>query len=112
MSDHLIAPHGGTLVDLLAGSARAEEIKAESRDWVSHDVTPRQLCDLELLLNGGFSPLNGFMTSSDHDGVCDNMRLAAKTSEHARGCSSVVERQLPKLNVVGSIPITRSILSR
>ena len=79
MSDHLIAPHGGTLVDLLAGSVRAEEIKAESRDWVSHDVTPRQLCDLELLLNGGFSPLNGFMTSRDHDRVCANMRLADGT---------------------------------
>ena len=79
MSDHLIAPHGGTLVDLIAGSARAEEIRAESRDWVSHDVTPRQLCDLELLLNGGFSPLRGFMTSSDHDAVCADTRLADGT---------------------------------
>ena len=79
MSDHLIAPHGGTLVDLIAGSARAEEIRAESRDWVSHDVTPRQLCDLELLLNGGFSPLRGFMTSSDHNAVCADTRLADGT---------------------------------
>ena len=79
MSDHLIAPHGGTLVDLIAGSARAEEITAASRDWVSHDVTPRQLCDLELLLNGGFSPLAGFMTSSDHDAVCADMRLGDGT---------------------------------
>ncbi len=79
MSDHLIAPHGGMLVELLAGSARAEEITAESRDWVSHDVTPRQLCDLELLLNGAFSPLTGFMTSRDHDAVCADMRLADGT---------------------------------
>ena len=79
MSDHLIAPHGGTLVDLVADSARTEEIKAESRDWVSHDVTPRQLCDLELLLNGGFSPLTGFMTSADHGSVCSDMRLADGT---------------------------------
>ena len=79
MSDHLIAPHGGTLVNLIAALARAEEIKAASRDWVSHDVTPRQLCDLELLLNGGFSPLHGFMTSSDHNGVCATMRLADGT---------------------------------
>ena len=79
MSDHLIAPHGGTLVDLLAGSARGEDIKSESRDWPSHDVTPRQLCDLELLLNGGFSPLRGFMTSSDHTAVCEKMRLADGT---------------------------------
>ena len=54
LSDDLIAPHGGTLVDLRATSDRVEEIKAEARDWVSHDVTPRQLCDLELILNGAF----------------------------------------------------------
>ena len=79
MSDHLIAPHGGTLVDLFADSARAEEIKEESRDWVSHDLTPRQMCDLELLLNGGFSPLRGFMTSADHASVCADLRLAEGT---------------------------------
>ena len=79
MSDHLIAPHGGTLVNLIADSARVEDIRAESRDWVSHDVTPRQLCDLELLLNGGFSPLSGFMTSSDHNAVCADTRLADGT---------------------------------
>ena len=79
MSDHLIAPHGGTLVDLIVDSERGEEIKAASRDWVSHDVTPRQLCDLELLLNGGFSPLTGFMTSSDHNAVCADARLADGT---------------------------------
>ena len=79
MSDHLIAAHCGTLVDLIASSARAEEIKSTSRDWLSHDVTSRQLCDLELLLNGGFSPLRGFMTSSDHTAVCEKMRLADGT---------------------------------
>ena len=37
----------------------------------------RQLCDLELLLSGGFSPLQGFMTRADYEGVCHNMRLAS-----------------------------------
>ena len=79
MSDHLIAPHGGTLVELVSTAARSDQIKAESRDWVSHDLSSRQLCDLELLLNGGFSPLTGFMTSADHATVCDGMRLADGT---------------------------------
>ena len=57
MPDHLIAPHGGTLVDLFVDDERAASLKAESRDWPSHDLTPRQLCDLELLLNGGFSQI-------------------------------------------------------
>ena len=76
MPDHLIAPHGGTLVDLFVDDERASSLKAESRDWPSHDLTPRQLCDLELLLSGGFSPLTGFMTRADHERVCAEMRLA------------------------------------
>ncbi|MGH9343818.1 MAG: bifunctional sulfate adenylyltransferase/adenylylsulfate kinase, partial [Terriglobia bacterium] len=75
MSDHLIAPHGGKLVNLVANPERAEEIKAESRDWPSWDLTGRQLCDLELLLSGGFSPLGGFMTRPDYEGTCHNMHL-------------------------------------
>jgi sulfate adenylyltransferase len=38
-------------------------------------LTPRQLCDLELLLNGGFSPLRGFMDRADYDAVLDHARL-------------------------------------
>jgi sulfate adenylyltransferase len=78
-TDHLIEPHGGTLVDLLADPERAAELKAASRDWLSWDLTPRQFCDLELLVNGGFSPLTGFMGRADHDAVCEGMRLADGT---------------------------------
>lgn len=76
---HLIAPHGGELINLLVDDQRAAELKAASRDWPSWDLTPRQLCDLELLLNGGFSPLTGFMKKADHDAVCATMRLADGT---------------------------------
>ena len=79
MTDHLIPPHGGTLVNLLVDEDRATELKTESRDWPSHDLAPRQLCDLELLLNGGFSPLTGFMAQADYDRVCGEMRLADGT---------------------------------
>ena len=77
MTDHLIAPHGGTLVNLLASSERQRELKEASRDWPSWDLTPRQLCDLELLLNGGFSPLTGFLRKADYDRVCAEMRLTS-----------------------------------
>ena len=79
MPDHLIAPHGGTLVDLVCGTDRARELKAASASWPSWDLTPRQLCDLELLLSGGFSPLRGFMTRRDYEAVRDGMRLAEGT---------------------------------
>jgi len=79
LTDHLIAPHGGVLVDLLTNSDQAAAIKAESRDWPSLDLTPRQLCDLELLVNGGFSPLKGFMAKADYESVCAELRLADGT---------------------------------
>jgi sulfate adenylyltransferase len=79
VSSHLIAPHGGTLVDLTVSSQRAAEIKEQSRDWPSWDLTPRQLCDLEMLCNGAFSPLKGFMGKADYESVCSKMRLTAGT---------------------------------
>ncbi|REK10149.1 MAG: bifunctional sulfate adenylyltransferase/adenylylsulfate kinase [Acidobacteria bacterium] len=75
MQDHLTAPHGGTLVDRLVDAERAEELRAASRDWPSWTLSPRQLCDLELLLNGGFSPLDGFLDQAAFRKVCEEMRL-------------------------------------
>ena len=66
VSDSLITPHGGELVDLLVDDARAEELKDASRDWVSWDLTERQQCDIELLMNGAFSPLTGFLGKADY----------------------------------------------
>ncbi len=79
MSDHLIAPHGGALLDLVSSDDRTRELKEASRDWPSWDLSERQTCDLELLLNGGFSPLAGFMTRADYEGVLEDMRLSDGT---------------------------------
>jgi sulfate adenylyltransferase len=76
---HLIAPHGGELVQLQATPQRAAELKAHSKEWPSWDLSARQLCDLELLLSGGFSPLRGFMNRADYEGVCHEMRLSDGT---------------------------------
>jgi sulfate adenylyltransferase len=75
----LIPPHGGTLVDLVADQDRAEELTKASRDWPSLDLNARQLCDLELLANGGFSPLAGFLGKDDYESVCRTMRLTDGT---------------------------------
>ena len=74
---HLIAPHGGKLIQLQVSDDRAAELKSHSKEWPSWDLTARQLCDLELLMSGGFSPLGGFMNRADYEGVCHNMRLAS-----------------------------------
>jgi sulfate adenylyltransferase len=76
-TSHLIAPHGGELVNLIASPERSAELKAHSREWPSWDLTPRQVCDLELLISGAFSPLHGFMTRADYEGVCHNMQLSS-----------------------------------
>jgi len=76
-TSHIIAPHGGELADLIATPERIAELKAHSREWSSWDLTSRQICDLELLISGGFSPLRGFMTPADYEGVCHNMRLSS-----------------------------------
>src|SRR5712691_4142027 len=74
---HLIPPHGGELINLNVDGERAAELKAHSRDFPSWDLTARHIRDLELLLNGGFSPLRGFMTKADYEGVCHNMKLTS-----------------------------------
>jgi sulfate adenylyltransferase len=68
-------PHGGELKELYLPEHRADEVKAEAGGFASWDLTPRQLCDLDLLLNGAFSPLEGFLGEADYESVCDTIRL-------------------------------------
>ena len=75
MTSRLVQPHGGRLVDLMAKGTRAAELKDASRGWPSWTLTQRQMCDLELLLVGAFSPLEGFMCRGDYENVCRDMRL-------------------------------------
>jgi sulfate adenylyltransferase len=79
MADHLITPYGGALVDAIVDDERASELRKASTYWPSLDLTPRHLCDLELLLSGGFSPLRGFLGSADVASVCADMRLSDGT---------------------------------
>ncbi|MBS1261180.1 MAG: putative bifunctional SAT/APS kinase [Calditrichaeota bacterium] len=79
MEKHLIPPHGGTLVDLMVGPEREAELKRESRDWPSWDLTARQALDLELILNGALSPLTGYLTRDNYESVLDSMRLSGGT---------------------------------
>ncbi len=57
----------------------ALKLKAEAGNLPSWDLTQRQICDLELLMNGGFYPLKGFLGEADTNGVVENMRLADGT---------------------------------
>ena len=76
------APHGGILQDLVARDASKKAAlsqEAQSGSLAQWTLTARQICDIELILNGGFSPLTGFLTEKDYLSVVKNSRLADGT---------------------------------
>ena len=62
--------------ELYVSADSAAKLKIEAGNLPSWDLSPRQVCDLELLMNGGFYPLKGFQSEADYDGVVANMRTA------------------------------------
>ncbi len=62
--------------ELYVSAESAAKLKIEAGNLPSWDLTPRQICDLELLMNGGFNPLKGFLSEVDYNGVVEDMRTA------------------------------------
>ncbi len=75
MSNTIIKPHGGKLCSHIPDKGYLNEIKTDILQLKSWTLTDRQLCDIELILNGGFSPLDGFMNQDDYNSVCEKIRL-------------------------------------
>ncbi|MFT7310899.1 MAG: sulfate adenylyltransferase [Paracoccaceae bacterium] len=65
--------------ELYVSHESGQKLRLEAASLPSWDLTPRQICDLELLMNGGFNPLKGFMSEADYNGVVKNMRTADGT---------------------------------
>jgi sulfate adenylyltransferase len=72
-------PHGGELKNLLVADSELQALKQRTTTLPSWDLRPRQLCDVEMLLCGAFSPLEGFQGRADYESVCSDMRLADGT---------------------------------
>jgi sulfate adenylyltransferase len=72
----LIKPYGGYLKELYLSAIDSSTEKVNIRDYPSWNMTSQQLRDIELLLSGAYSPLEGFMTQSDYESVLGDMRLA------------------------------------
>lgn len=99
--------HGGELKDLLLrDQTRHEELLLESQKIKEILLSERQLCDLELIINGGFSPLEGFMTENDYNGVVKNLRLANGTLFPIPVTLDVSAEQISSLNLAPGQRIT------
>lgn len=70
-----IPAYGGVFTENLLQGEALQQLKARAVYLPSLTLNLRQLCDIELLLNGGFSPLTQFMDKKTYDGVVENMRL-------------------------------------
>ena len=93
------------LIDLLVDSERAVVLKQLSMHLHSITLNDHQLCDIELLATGAFSPLAGFMTRSDYEAVLDRMQLQDGTIWPLPICLSVSEKQANQLEVGQSVAI-------
>ena len=71
----VIAPYGGTLVDLMVSATEHAALKASA--ITSIECSDRNACDVELLIVGGFSPERGFMHQSDYDSVVAGHRTTS-----------------------------------
>lgn len=75
VNSNLIEPYGGILVNLLVPEEKKQEVKTYAGELPSIQLSDRQVCDLELLATGAFSPLDCFMGEADYQSVLDDMRL-------------------------------------
>jgi sulfate adenylyltransferase len=96
-NSHRIEPHGGRLVELLVDPERVALLKDVSINLAEITLNERQLCDLELLSTGAFSPLDGFMVRADYESVLDRMRLQNDVLWPIPVCLDVTEAAVQSL---------------
>jgi len=71
----LVPPYGGKLVNLLVSDEERDALMSRAHHLPYVQLSPRAICDLELLAVGAFSPLDRFLGSQDHHRVLEEMRL-------------------------------------
>ncbi|HYT29878.1 MAG TPA: sulfate adenylyltransferase [Actinomycetota bacterium] len=99
MTTETIAPHGGTLVDLLLPPEEAERAAEEAEGLPVVTVGKRELSDLEMLAVGALSPLTGFIGEKDYRTVLDEMHLSSGLPWTIPVTLSLTEEEAKSLSV-------------
>jgi len=76
LTNSLIAPHGGNLILNIASDEEKDALLERANSLPQVQINSRQLADLEMLANGAYSPLNGFMKRNDYSSVVNEMHLS------------------------------------
>ena len=97
----VIAPYGGTLVDLMVPEADRAAVKASATTRL--ECSDRNACDVELLIVGGFSPERGFMHQADYAAVVEGHRT---TSGHLFGLPIVMDTDREDVTVGDKVLLT------
>jgi len=98
-------PHGGELVNLVVEDDRAVKLKEVAHNLADITLNERQMCDLEMLAVGAFSPLTGFMCRSDYESVLDRMKLQDGTLWPIPVCLDISETQMQSLEIGQSVSL-------
>ncbi len=77
LEEKLVTPYGGKLIDLLEPVDEREELRRRAEQLPRLQLTARNLCDLELVATGAFSPVKKFLGRDDYLSVLEAMRLAS-----------------------------------
>ena len=105
-TNQALSAHGGSLLNLYLAPAQVEAKVRALTGLPALVLTPRQACDLELLLNGAFSPLTGFLKQADYQRVLSELRLADGTLWSIPITLDVSEAFAAKLQIGGELVLT------
>jgi sulfate adenylyltransferase len=101
-----IAPHGGTLVDLLLPEEEAQRTAEEAEHLPKISVSKRELSDLEMLAVGALSPLTGFMGEKDYRTVLDETHLSSGLAWAIPVTLSLDEEETKRVGGAGRVALT------
>jgi sulfate adenylyltransferase len=100
-----IAPHGGTLVDLLVPGADADSLAHNAQHYPKVHVGQRELSDLEMLTVGALSPLTGFQGEKDYRSILETMHLTTGLPWSIPVTLSVSEEELKRVGRADAVAL-------